>query len=185
MKAINETMTSFRLSRELEATLEDLNTLQSIGSKYESLISTQDINEHLELAQEEYQNLKEFYETWVDEEFRMTITIKSENKDVTFTATSTGEFKDLDQYGRWLLCINYNTGNSHFVKMIENQLGEFVLDEEWMELARVVYLDDEPDGYLSAGDYDIMPCDEDSGACGVSCFNCVESDQFGSFDLNK
>jgi len=165
-------MTSFMRRLELETTLRDLKTIRSLGEKHEMLVNMESTDEQIQKQEAEYQYLQQFYDVWLNEEFRMTITIKSEDKDVTFTAASTGEFRDFDQYGRWLLCINHNTGNSHFVKMIENQPGELVLDEEWMELARVVHIDDEPGWDLSGSDYDTMPCDEDSGACGVSCFNC-------------
>jgi hypothetical protein len=171
MKLINEFMTSFRLRLELGATLEELGALRSIGDKHESLASMTDINEQIQSAQKEYKDLQEFYETWVDEDFEMTITIKSENKDVTFTAISSGEFMVRSGH-RWLLCINPNTGHPHFVMMKEDHSNVYVLDEEWMELARVVHIDDDPGWDLSGYEYDIMPCDEDSGSCGVSCFNC-------------
>ena len=164
-------MTSFKRRLELEATLEELGTLKSISDKHESLVSLADINEKLQSAQKEYQVLQEFYATWVDEEFEMTITIKSENKDVTFTAISSGEFMVRSGY-RWLLCTNPNTGSPHFVLLRDAHSNVWVLDEEWMENARVVHLEDDPDWGDSGWDYDIMPCDEDSGSCGVSCFNC-------------
>ena len=172
MKTMKDFMTSFKRRKELEATLMDLRTMQKIGDEHEDLIEKNKLGELLQKAEEEHKELQLFYDEWIDEEFRMTITIERENEDVTFTVISTGEFRLSGDGNRWLLCYNPNTGKDHYVRLIRSQLGHFIFDVEWMKKNRVYYVDYKNSEIDDGHEFDVMPCDENPEDCGLTCVNC-------------